>query len=64
MIDLIHVQRSGGGCVTVFSSVEKLREYTLKTRKFFPKDSLESGAILRHLLRQILHVENDNSSHS
>lgn len=64
MVDLIHVQRTGGDCVTVFSSVKELREYTLERGKFFPKDSLESGAILRHLLRQILHVENDNSSHS
>lgn len=56
MVDLIEVQRNGGGRVAIFSSIEELREYTIETRKYFPKDSLESGAILRHLLRPILHV--------
>ena len=53
MIDLIEIQRKGGGRITVFRSLEELRDYTKETSKYFPKDSLESGAILRQLLRQI-----------
>ena len=54
MVDLIEVQRNGSGQVTVFHSLDELREYTIETRKYFPQDSLESGAILRHLLRPII----------
>lgn len=54
MVDLIEIQRNGGNPVTVFGSLQELREYTVETSKYFPMDSLESGAILRHLLRPIL----------
>ena len=62
MVDLIDVQRNGGDRVTIFGTVEELRDYTVETSKFFPMDSLESGAILRHLLRPILHANGDNVS--
>ena len=50
---LIEIQCKGGGRVTVFCSLDELRNYTKETSKYFPKGSLESGAILRHLLCQI-----------
>lgn len=60
MVDLIEVQRNCGGRVTIFSSVDELRDYTIETRKYFPLDSLESGAILKHLLRPILQANNNH----
>ncbi|KAH6613073.1 hypothetical protein C7974DRAFT_476171 [Boeremia exigua] len=38
----------------LFSSLEELREYTIESRKFFPKESAYAGGILKFLLREIL----------
>jgi hypothetical protein len=54
MIDLVDHQRIGRDTVRVFPDLESLRDYTVKTGRYFPKDSLEAGALLRNLLREIL----------
>lgn len=48
MIDLVDHQRIGRDTVRVFPDL------TVKTGRYFPKDSLEAGALLRNLLREIL----------
>ena len=53
MVDLISYRREGLDGVEVFANVESLREYTTRTKRFFPKDSLEAGALLKNLLREI-----------
>lgn len=45
--------REGGGRVRVFGSVKELREYTLNTRKIFPKEEAYAGGLLKFLLREI-----------
>ena len=39
--------------VHVFASEEELREYTLETRRIFPKEDAYAGGLLKYLLRQI-----------
>ena len=53
MVDLISYRRGGLDTVEVFPDVESLRQYTIQTKRYFPKDSLEAGALLKHLLREI-----------
>jgi hypothetical protein len=53
MVDLVDIKRNEKDDVRLFSSLEELRDYTMETRRIFPKDSLEAGALLKHLLRKI-----------
>lgn len=41
-------------CVAQFATLEDLRNYTISTGKFFPKDSAYAGGVLKFLLREIL----------
>lgn len=52
LVDLVESEVEG---VETFSSLEALREYTVATGKYFPKESAYAGGILRFLLREILH---------
>jgi len=54
MIDLIDYQRGGQDEVKAFANLGELRKYTIAAGRYFPKDSLEAGALLKHLLREIL----------
>lgn len=56
MVDLIQHKRDGGGQVQIFNSLNELREYTLETRRIFPKFTLKRGALLENLLRHIFSV--------
>lgn len=38
----------------LFSSLGELSEYTIESRKFFPKESAYAGGVLKFLLLQIL----------
>ena len=40
--------------VQVFTSEQALREYTLKTGKFFPREEAYEGGLLKYLLREII----------
>ena len=47
--------------VTVFPTVQALSTYTKDTGKYFPRDDVEAGSLLRYLLRQILNPPTDGS---
>ncbi len=53
MVDLINCQRTGQGELRIFRNLAELREYTRGTGRYFPKDSLKAGALLKNLLREI-----------
>jgi len=59
LVDLIE-DESVNAPVTIFKSLDELREYTIETAKYFPKESAYAGGVLRYLLREILnkHVKN------
>jgi hypothetical protein len=40
--------------VELFSTLDELRDYTIDTGKFFPKESAYAGGVLKFLLREIL----------
>lgn len=48
--------------IRLFSSVEELSEYSLRTRKIFPKENAKAGGLLRFLLRHIMNPEQDDAS--
>ncbi|KAI0071287.1 hypothetical protein K474DRAFT_1607161, partial [Panus rudis PR-1116 ss-1] len=52
LVDLVDTHRTGER-VEVFGSLQELREYTWRTRKFFPLHDALSGGILKYLLRKI-----------
>ena len=47
--------------VTVFPTVQALSTYTKDTGKYFPRDHIAAGSLLRYLLRQILNPQMDGS---
>lgn len=53
LVDLVERGRTGIP-VRLFSSLEELRAYTIKTGKFFPKEDAYAGGVLKFLLREIL----------
>ncbi|KAG9238508.1 hypothetical protein BJ875DRAFT_502020 [Amylocarpus encephaloides] len=54
LVDLVDTPRTGAS-VRVFPNLEKLRDYTSKNEKYFPKEDAYAGGLLRFLLREILH---------
>ncbi|KAI0792454.1 hypothetical protein C8Q75DRAFT_731677 [Abortiporus biennis] len=52
IVDLVDAGRIYGE-VTIFDTVEELREYSLKTGKIFPRENAKAGGVLRYLLRKI-----------
>jgi hypothetical protein len=52
-VDLVEGAKTGRR-VRVFSKVEDLRAYTIKTAKYFPKHDAHAGGVLKYLLREIL----------
>jgi len=53
MVDLLHYRRNGEDQVQIFDTLDELREYTNEHRRYFPKDTLDKGALLENLLRRI-----------
>ncbi|KAG1734505.1 hypothetical protein EDB19DRAFT_1154393 [Suillus lakei] len=53
LVDLVDSGRTGTP-VKLFASLGKLTEYTLKTKKFFPKENAYQGGLLKELLREII----------
>lgn len=53
LVDLVDTVRTGES-VKVFPNLKKLQSYTIKNRKFFPKEDAYAGGLLRFLLREIL----------
>jgi hypothetical protein len=54
LVDLVDTPRTGAA-VKVFPTLEKLQNYTIEHRKYFPKEDAYAGGLLRFLLREILH---------
>ena len=55
LVDLVDTGNTGQ-CATQFDTLEtleKLKEYTITTGKFFPKESAYAGRMLKFLLREI-----------
>lgn len=56
LIDLLHVH--GTDLIAErFPSVYELSEYTMDTKKIFPKENANAGNMLKYLLRHIFHPE-------
>ncbi|KAI9851244.1 MAG: hypothetical protein M1838_004163 [Thelocarpon superellum] len=53
LVDLVDTANTGDE-VTQFGSLEELKEYTINTGKYFPKESAYAGGMLKHLLREIV----------
>ena len=50
LVDLVHGSKQE---VRIFKTVKELREYTIATKKIFPKKDARDGGVLRALRRQI-----------
>lgn len=48
--------RRRGVKAKVFSTVEELREYTIKTGRIFPREQAYASELLMYLLREIFRV--------
>jgi len=48
------------GVATVFTSVEQLSNYTKSSGKYFPRENLHAGDLLKCLLRHILDPSKDS----
>ncbi|KAI0370260.1 hypothetical protein BV20DRAFT_1052600 [Pilatotrama ljubarskyi] len=53
LVDFIEAPLTGKP-VQTFKSEAKLSKYTQETKKYFPRDNVNSGSLLRCLLRQIM----------
>ena len=53
-VNLVDLVDTSGVQAELFCSLEELREYTIESGKFFPKESAYAGGILKFLLREIL----------
>lgn len=53
LVDLVDTGNTGE-CASQFSTLEGLKEYTIATGKFFPKESAYAGGMLKLLLRELL----------
>ena len=53
LVDLVDTGATGRS-VTQFRDLKELQDYTVKTGKFFPKESAYAGGMLKFLLREIL----------
>lgn len=53
IVDLVDTDNTGEE-VEIFRSLEKLREYTIDSGKYFPKENAYAGGVLKFLLREIL----------
>jgi hypothetical protein len=53
-VNLVDLVDTSGQVVELFSSLQELREYTINTGKYFPRESAYAGGVLKFLLRDIL----------
>ncbi|KAL6161973.1 hypothetical protein ACJQWK_11985 [Exserohilum turcicum] len=51
LVDLVDTSQDG---VELFPSLDELRQYTIGSGKYFPKESAYAGGVLKFLLREIL----------
>ena len=55
LVDLVDTRRTGDA-VTKFDTLEELQDYTIRTGRYFPKESAYAGGVLKFLLREILNT--------
>lgn len=60
-MDLVDTGNTGQ-CATEFDSLEELKQYTITTGKYFPKESAYAGGMLKFLLREIINKHVRGSS--
>jgi len=53
LIDLINARDNPSVVITHYRSEVELSEYTLNTKKIFPRDHVDAGSLLTYLLRHI-----------
>ncbi|KAF2844096.1 hypothetical protein T440DRAFT_527865, partial [Plenodomus tracheiphilus IPT5] len=53
-VNLVDLVDSSALDIELFACLDELREYTIETGKFFPKESAYAGGVLKFLLREIL----------
>ncbi|KAF2441936.1 hypothetical protein P171DRAFT_82746 [Karstenula rhodostoma CBS 690.94] len=53
-VNLVDLVDTSGQNIELFTCLDELREYTIETGKFFPKESAYAGGVLKFLLREIL----------
>ncbi|CAE6473717.1 unnamed protein product [Rhizoctonia solani] len=63
LCDLVHNHARGKGTKR-FRSAEELRDYTIRTGKFFPQKHADAGGLLRFLLRHLLNPPSNPHTHS
>lgn len=54
LVDLVMHQTDSNEPVKLFKTERELSEYTQRFRKYFPRDSIHAGGLLKFLLRHIL----------
>lgn len=52
IVDLVDTDNTGEE-VKIFRSLDDLRDYTIDSGKYFPKENAYAGGVLRFLLREI-----------
>jgi hypothetical protein len=53
-VNLVDLVDPSARDVELFACLDELKEYTIDTGKFFPKESAYAGGVLKFLLREIL----------
>jgi hypothetical protein len=53
-VNLVDLVDPSGRDAELFTCLDELREYTIDTGRFFPKESAYAGGVLKFLLREIL----------
>ena len=64
LVDLVDGYENPHRAITKFPSVKALSEYTISSGKYFPRDNVHAGDLLKYLLRQILSPPSDRQSYS
>ena len=53
-VNLVDLVDTTGRDAELFEDLDGLREYTIESGKYFPKENAYAGGVLRFLLRKIL----------
>ena len=56
LVDLVDKLGTGQDVLT-YSTEKELADYSMKTRKIFPREDANAGNLLKYLLRHIFSVE-------
>ena len=62
LVDLVDGFENPEEPITIFNTVKALSEYTIRTGKYFPRDNVHAGSLLKYLLRQILNPPSERNN--